>query len=82
MLYIYDLILQIQRLNLTEEDFEYEHQRQMLKRKAAERETANRTDWWFSRKYGAKLYILTCSVPTCAFLSVLLILYSFRDLYV
>ncbi|XP_050461942.1 TBC1 domain family member whacked-like [Cataglyphis hispanica] len=38
------LIYQIQRLNLSEEDFEYEHQRQMLKRKAAEKETANRTD--------------------------------------
>lgn len=44
LLHNYNLMLQIQRLNLSEEDFEYEHQRQMLKRKAAEKETANRTD--------------------------------------
>ncbi|KAG7207856.1 hypothetical protein KM043_009455 [Ampulex compressa] len=41
------LVYQIHRLNLSEEDFEYEHQRQVLRRKAADQaslSTANRTD--------------------------------------
>lgn len=48
VIYSYNPIMQIQRLNLSEEDFEYEHQRQMLRRKAADQaalsSTANRTD--------------------------------------
>ncbi|XP_043271355.1 TBC1 domain family member whacked-like [Venturia canescens] len=41
------LVYQIQRLNLSEDDFEYEHQRQMLKRKAKDQmthSTANEAD--------------------------------------
>ena len=41
------LVYQVRKLNLTEEDFEYEHQRQVLKRKAAEQaslSTTNRSD--------------------------------------
>lgn len=38
-------MLQIRKLNLTEEDFEYEHQRQVLKRKAAEQAPPSTANW-------------------------------------